>query len=200
MSEKKPIHAKPSLYAFYFDIIKEIGLKYGYNIVLHGSMNRDLDLIAIPWVDVVGDVDKMIDEISLVIGGNVLLQNRSVNNLKGDRYYLMPHGRTVYVININRDFEQKHNGFKTEIKEYSDPMYYIDISVMPCVNNIYSKTYNGREFTKKMIEARKCVDTLIERGIKPTYDIVAKEMGIGKTSAYHRLRGYRHKMNRNKIR
>ena len=45
----KPIHAKPSLFAFYFEVIKEIGLKYGYNIVLHGSMNRDLDLIAIPW-------------------------------------------------------------------------------------------------------------------------------------------------------
>lgn len=44
----KPIHAKPSLFSFYFEIIKEIGLKHGYNIVLHGSMNRDLDLIAIP--------------------------------------------------------------------------------------------------------------------------------------------------------
>lgn len=51
----KPIHAKPSLYAFYFDVIKEIGLQYGYNIVLHGSMNRDLDLIAIPWQEQIGD-------------------------------------------------------------------------------------------------------------------------------------------------
>ena len=24
----KPIHAKPSLYSFYFEVIKEIGLKY----------------------------------------------------------------------------------------------------------------------------------------------------------------------------
>lgn len=130
MEEKKPIHAKPSLYTFYFELIKEIGLKYGYNIVLHGSMNRDLDLIAIPWEEKTGNVDNMIDEINIVIGGNVLMVNRSATNLKGDRYSLKPHGRICYVININRDFEQKFNGFKTEIKEYADPQYYIDISVL----------------------------------------------------------------------
>jgi hypothetical protein len=62
--ENKPIHARPSLYAFYFEIIKEIGLKYGYNIVLHGSMNRDCDLIAIPWQEVIGDKVQMLNEVA----------------------------------------------------------------------------------------------------------------------------------------
>lgn len=129
MSEK-PIHAKPSLYAFYFDYIKEIGLKYGYNIVLHGSINRDLDLIAIPWVENIGNRELMIDEIAELIGGNVMMQDRSVNDEIGVRFSEMPHGRVIYIININRDFKAKFNGFKTVIQEYADPQYYIDISVI----------------------------------------------------------------------
>ena len=126
----KPIHAKPSLFSFYFEIIKEIGLKHGYNIVLHGSMNRDLDLIAIPWVENIGDRELMVDEITAVIGGTLLMQNRSVNDTIGTRYGYKPHNRIVYIININRDFEMKFNGLVSKIKEYADPQYYIDLSVM----------------------------------------------------------------------
>ena len=125
----KPIHAKPSLYSFYFEVIKEIGLKYGYNIVLHGSMNRDLDLIAIPWEETIGDKEQMVDEIVSVIGGVLSMQNRSVDNPKGTRFGLKPNGRIVYIININRDIEYKYN-IVSEIKEYADPQYYIDLSVM----------------------------------------------------------------------
>jgi len=130
MENKKPIHAKPSLYAFYMEIIKEIGLIYGYNIVPHGSMNRDLDLIAIPWQETIGDKDKMVDEICNVIGGNLLIQNQTINNPEGTRFSIHNHGRIIYIININRDFEIKYNGMVTKIKEYSDPQYYIDFSVI----------------------------------------------------------------------
>lgn len=126
----KPIHAKPALYAFYMEAIKEIGLRYGYNIVPHGSFNRDLDLIAIPWVEDIGDKDSMIDDIASLIGGVVLMQNRSKDNIDGDRFGLKPHGRIVYIININRDIEWKFNGIIAELKNYSDPQYYIDISVI----------------------------------------------------------------------
>lgn len=126
----KPIHAKPSLFAFYFEIIKKIGLKYGYNIVLHGSMNRDLDLIAIPWEENISDKELMVDEIVQVIGGTLLMQNRPVNDTIGTRFDYKPHNRIVYIININRDFEMKFNGLVSEIKEYADPQYYIDLSII----------------------------------------------------------------------
>ena len=126
----KLIHAKPSLYAFYYELIKEVSKSYGYNLVLHGSMNRDLDLILIPWEENLGDIEKLIDEITLIIGGHVLMQNRSVDNEKGDRYSNKPHGRRCYIININRDFEMEFNGMVTRVKDYSDPQYYIDISVL----------------------------------------------------------------------
>lgn len=129
----KPIHAKPSLYAFYFEQIKEIGLDFGYNIVLHGSMNRDLDLIAIPWVETTGDVEKMIDLVAELIGGVVMMVGRTVDNPDGNRYSVTHHGRRQYVININRDIKFKYNGVVTKIEEFSDPLYYIDISVIPVI-------------------------------------------------------------------
>ena len=127
----KTNHAKPSLYAFYFEVIKEIGLKYGYNILLHGSMIRDLDLVAIPWETAIGDIEQMVDEIANVIGGHILIQNKSANNTEGDRFGIKPQGRVVYIININRDFEMKYDGNVSKIKEHSDPQYYIDLSVLP---------------------------------------------------------------------
>jgi hypothetical protein len=50
MSEK-PIKAKPHFYAVCLPGLQEIARNLGYNLVVHGSMNRDLDLIAIPWID-----------------------------------------------------------------------------------------------------------------------------------------------------
>jgi hypothetical protein len=128
MSEnQKPIHARPSLYAFYFEGIKEIGLRYGYNIVLHGSMNRDLDLIAIPWVEEVGDKLEMLNEIAESIGGYILNEDKENRQLFRVKY----HGRECWVININRSIKSKFSGLVTEFIDEGDPQYYIDISIMP---------------------------------------------------------------------
>lgn len=127
---EKPIHAKPSLYALYFEMIKKVGLKYGYNVVLHGSMNTDLDLIAIAWEEVIGDVDLMVDEISDLIGGEVMMQNRSVTNEEGYRFTKTHHGRLHYIINIHSGFEYKFNGTQTNIVDFTDPKYYIDLSII----------------------------------------------------------------------
>lgn len=119
MSEKKPIHAKPSLYAYYFQELKEIALKYGYNLVLHGSLNRDLDLIAIPWQPELKDHLAMIEEFAEYLGGIIEWQH-----LGGKLYPhgVMYHGRINYIINLNR------GGKRTN---YEDPQYYLDISVTP---------------------------------------------------------------------
>lgn len=124
---KKPIQAKPSLYAFYFEVIKEIGLEFGYNIVLHGSMNRDLDLIAIPWQEVIGDKMEMIKKICEAIGGNILIESGEDRELFRKKH----HGRECWVVNINRTIKAKYDGMVTEFIEHEDPQYYIDISIIP---------------------------------------------------------------------
>jgi hypothetical protein len=127
MEITKPIHAKPSLYAFYFDVIKEIGLEFGYNIVLHGSMNRDLDLIAIPWQEEIGDKAEMLNKISEAIGGFILKESEDDRRKFRSKY----HGRECWVLNINRTVQAKYDGMVTSFEEYADPQYYIDISILP---------------------------------------------------------------------
>jgi len=120
MNSEKPIHAKPSFYALMFEPLKKIALKYGYNLVLHGSLNRDLDLIAIPWQETVGDVQTMIEEFCEYVGGK--LNNSVLTDA--------PHGRKWYVIDIFRGGYFEGDGF-AKIKYYQDPQFYIDISVTP---------------------------------------------------------------------
>jgi hypothetical protein len=127
MNNTKPIHARPSLYAFYFEGIKEIGLRYGYNIVLHGSLNRDLDLIAIPWQELIGDKLEMLNEIAAAIGGHILEEGEEQRKLFREKF----HGRDCWVININRSIKNKFSGMVTEFIDEGDPQYYIDISILP---------------------------------------------------------------------
>lgn len=118
----KPIHAKPGLYAFFFEELKVIARSFGYNLVLHGSMNRDLDLIAIPWVlGCAGEHSRMIEEFCDRIGSAHILPMPEQGH---PLYSVTAHGRMQYVININRGGAWN---------EYKDPQYYIDISVMPII-------------------------------------------------------------------
>ncbi len=114
----KPQHCKPSFYAFCFDHIKVIARSYGYNMVLHGSMNRDLDMIAIPWDKNPGNVQAMLAEICSFVGGDIMPE-RDEDRMEFAKTH---HGRMIYVVNVNRG--GKWNG-------YNDEQYYFDISVMP---------------------------------------------------------------------
>ena len=116
--EEKPTHAKPSLYAHYFESLKEIAKEYGYNLVLHGSMSRDLDLVAIPWVDNPRDEFKMIQHFKRHLTG---FEN---DQLSEYLYSVLAGGRNSYVINLNRGGAWNN---------YDDKQYYIDICVTPLV-------------------------------------------------------------------
>ena len=130
METKKPTHVKPMLYAFYFEALKEIAFKYGYNLLLHGSMNRDLDLVAIPWQEEIQSHLKMIEEMATCLGGSVLIEPE----LERQLHRVKKHGRECWVININRSTTLKHNGMFLKQDDHVDPQYYIDISVIPVYN------------------------------------------------------------------
>lgn len=119
----KPVHAKPQLYAYCFLSLKEIAFEYGYNLVVHGSMNRDLDLIAIPWIDDPKPELDMIMALSSAIGGHI--QRKSIK--------VLPGGRNSYVIDLNRGgYKRNESGDIVDPIEFiPDPEYYIDISVTP---------------------------------------------------------------------
>lgn len=120
----KPLPVKPNLYAYYFIHLKKIALEFGYNLVVHGSINRDLDLIAIPWVNAPKPEIEMINALTDWVGGK--LDKTMIGTLPG--------GRTSYVINLNRGGYKKNlEGLIIDPLEFvEDPQYYIDISVTPC--------------------------------------------------------------------
>lgn len=122
----KPVHAKPQLYAYYFEGMKTIARDMGYNLVVHGSMARDLDLIAIPWVDDPKPEFEMVEAMKEYLGGRIL-------SGAGHR---LPGGRTSYVINLNRGGYKRNEADEiAEPLEFTpDPEYYIDISVTQLAN------------------------------------------------------------------
>ena len=120
LPKEKPLHVKPTFYSYCYESLKEIAKEYGYNLVLHGSMNRDLDLIAIPWVD------EPKDEVDMLIAFQEYLCGFKTINATKDTFCfsVLPGGRNSYVISMNR--VGKWNN-------YIDEQYYVDISITPLI-------------------------------------------------------------------
>ncbi|QMW06343.1 hypothetical protein [Spirosoma foliorum] len=122
----KAIQTKPMLYAHFLNLMQEKAREMGYNLVLHGSMNRDCDLIAIPWVNNPKPHLELIQQFDYILTG------RGEAAYKEPTYYMysvLPGGRHSYVINIYR------GGYHPDKEGYTpDPQFYLDISVTPLIN------------------------------------------------------------------
>lgn len=63
---------KPATFApFYgclYPCLCDIAQKHGYAMALHGSMQRDLDLVAIPWTEQATDAETLVAAIIAHIG------------------------------------------------------------------------------------------------------------------------------------
>lgn len=49
MSDEKPSRPRPAAYAALYQLMVPIARRLGYALALHGTMARDLDVIAVPW-------------------------------------------------------------------------------------------------------------------------------------------------------
>ena len=127
-SKPKPIHVKPAMYTLFFYDLKEIAKQYGYNLVLHGSLNRDLDLIAIPWSDDMRSEQDMIMEFQSYLTGHIIVMPQG-----GVHYTILPGGRHSYIIDLNR------GNRKGEWFRYDDEQYYLDISVIQPRTTIFKE-------------------------------------------------------------
>lgn len=85
-------------------IIRLVAREYGYAIAVHGSVKRDIDLVAIPWIDDAQSAEELIEAIENKIGWFHVSQ---------DSPMAKPHGRKAWSIVTH--------GART----------YIDLSVMP---------------------------------------------------------------------
>lgn len=99
-------NGRAALYAALCEDIRNAAMDCGWAVALHGSLSRDMDIMAMPWVENCTDADTMIDTIiKRCFGDNIISEyGKKVDMTK-------PHGRVCYLIPI-----------------YDD--YYLDISIM----------------------------------------------------------------------
>lgn len=102
-------------FAFLVPLLTRVARENGYALTLHGSMTRDLDLVAIPWVTDASAPEELVEALKEACGGFV------INDESADPYDYTrrnpepkPHGRLAWSIHLPR-------------------MTYIDLSVMPRV-------------------------------------------------------------------
>jgi hypothetical protein len=97
---------RPLCYTLLLQWFSNAANKCGYALGLHGSMVRDLDLIAVPWTEDAVDRDSLITELVKTCGGWLTQMETEVNPA------FKPHGRIAYTIQLGRGL-------------------YVDVSVMP---------------------------------------------------------------------
>jgi hypothetical protein len=100
------LEGRIAFYASLFNDFKVSAADVGYTLTVHGSLARDMDLIAIPWTEDAVDAETLVKVISETMGPTVYKKHHIKTQT------LKPHGRLVYTLSF-----------------YSD--WFIDLSIMP---------------------------------------------------------------------
>lgn len=108
MKDKSQVktEGKPVFYAVLYPSMRKAALECGYALALHGSMQADMDLIAMPWVEEAKSPRELVKALDECVGATVW------KDYKWKRKTIKPHGRVCYTISIMGE-------------------YYIDLSIMP---------------------------------------------------------------------
>lgn len=97
----------PAYVAFY-PILAEIAKRHGYSLAIHGSVSRDMDLIAVPWLTNCSKHDILVASIKEYVEQVMVLMFPNSVTMEGPE--IKPFNRVAYSIQIG-------NG------------YYIDLSI-----------------------------------------------------------------------
>lgn len=122
---EKPVKVKPAFYAQCYHKLQSIARELGYNLLIHGSMDRDMDLVAVPWIDEPKSHLDLLQSFNMFLNGVTCatVENTDEDILLRSYQFSILHGeRSSYVINLNRG--GSFNG-------YLDEQYYLDISITP---------------------------------------------------------------------
>lgn len=84
----KPNHGPVYAAALYPDLCK-IFQKHGYALAVHGSLARDFDVIAIPWVETPSSPDDIIAEVLKTFAADIIGEPG-----------IKPHGRIAHTLSL----------------------------------------------------------------------------------------------------
>jgi hypothetical protein len=99
LSRKK--HDFGSLVCIYSQLlprVRAIGKKLGYAIAIHGTLTRDFDMLAVPWIKSAAAPDVLVKAIADEVGGFVIGRRKIKHGYVSDRPNVRPHGRLSWNI------------------------------------------------------------------------------------------------------
>lgn len=83
----KPASYGPLYAGAMYPMLAEIAREHGYALAVHGSLSRDLDMIAVPWTENAVDPSALIDAIERCTGAALTGPPQT-----------KPHGRIAYTL------------------------------------------------------------------------------------------------------
>lgn len=93
-SETNP---KATFYACLYQDFRLIAIDCGYTLAIHGSMVRDMDLVAVPWIEDCKPVLYLVEKLCEAAGATIY-KNLPYKETK------KPHNRTTYSLAILDDW------------------------------------------------------------------------------------------------
>jgi hypothetical protein len=93
--DEEPHHGHkwmPVIHAHFYGILSAIAQEHGYALALHGTMSRDLDLVAVAWVENPKPHLEMLAAFRRALG------TQRIDGLPYDSFEQKPHGRLGYTI------------------------------------------------------------------------------------------------------
>lgn len=114
---KEPIPARAAAYVAFYPMLQQIAKDHGYALAVHGSVHRDFDLIAVPWIESASAPLTLIRALKQAT--RAVTQNEQTDHLLPKcEPRPKPHGRVAYALHVT-----------------NSGMYggYFDVSVMPRV-------------------------------------------------------------------
>lgn len=76
-------------YLVLYPVLREVARGHGYALAVHGSLQKDLDVLAVPWVEECSDPDVLAEALRDKSGGQFV-----------GGVGLKPHGRKAYTIHL----------------------------------------------------------------------------------------------------
>jgi hypothetical protein len=118
----KSKESKVPMFAWMVPHLTKVARECGYALALHGSMVRDLDLIAVPWVDDAKSPEELAEALRAAVDGKIdTLAHVGWDGPDSED----PHK------SIRENPTQKPHGRRAWSIYFSGRAFYIDLSVMP---------------------------------------------------------------------
>jgi len=89
------VKPSPAIYSFLYPIINEVCKQHGYACCLHGSLQKDLDIIAVPWDEDISSISDLVNSVTNAVGG-ILFNETPIERGHGRLAFWISLGTEIY--------------------------------------------------------------------------------------------------------